>query len=119
MSAQLVTPERIKALRRKNGWTQAQAAPKLNVSLRTLVSLEKGVQLRPMTLAGIALILQDIEKAEDGGLFFRFGMCKNSLYVIISPVESTSYGTKAVNNPSYFSSGEHNSAGYWLEVSLC
>lgn len=89
MSAQLVTPERIKALRRKHGWTQAQAAPKLNVSLRTLVSLEKGVQLRPMTLAGIALILQDIEKAEDGGLFFGFGMCKKDREVIYHLVNVT------------------------------
>lgn len=81
MNAQLVTPERVKALRRKHGWTQAQAAPKLNICLRTLVSLEKGVRMRALTLVAIDFAIQEIEKAEDGS-FFASTMCKNGSYVI-------------------------------------
>jgi DNA-binding XRE family transcriptional regulator len=56
---------KIKALRLKRCWTQAQAATMLSISLRTLISLEKGNyrgEPRPLTLAKINLAIQSIEK---------------------------------------------------------
>jgi len=57
---------KIKAFRLRHCWTQKQAATMLRVSLRTLISLEKGNyrgEPRPLTLARITMAMQSIEKA--------------------------------------------------------
>lgn len=55
----------IKEFRLKRRWTQAQAAEKLGIGLRTLISFELGEERnpRPLTLAKIHFAMQSIEKA--------------------------------------------------------
>lgn len=48
----------------ERAWTQKQAAAILNVSLRTLVTLENGTaNLRALTLATVSLALKSLSKA--------------------------------------------------------
>ena len=56
--------ERIKEFRLKRLWTQREAAHRLGIGLRTLISFEKGEERnpRPLTLARIEFAMQSIEK---------------------------------------------------------
>jgi len=55
----------IKNFRLKHCWTQAQAAQKLGIGLRTLISFENGEERRPrpLTIAKINMAIASIEKA--------------------------------------------------------
>lgn len=55
----------IKEFRLKHCWTQAQAAERLGIGLRTLISFELGEERRPrpLTLAKINMAIKAIEKA--------------------------------------------------------
>lgn len=58
--------KKIRDLRLKYRWTQAQAADQLGIGLRTLLSYEHGEELnpRPLTLAKIQFAINRIEKAQ-------------------------------------------------------